>query len=160
LGVNRTALQKRIAVHDRVLIDTSVFIAYFSIAATDATHDLAAVLIDEFIGSGRNSAVFSPVTALELLVRPLQIAPAKAAHVHAFLTHTSNLSLLPMDLHVAQEAATLKATHAFKVPDAMVIATGVVAQVKHLVTNDKAWRTKLTPIRDRFVVTYLYDYLS
>jgi predicted nucleic acid-binding protein len=140
-----------------VLIDTSVLIAYFE--PNDATHDVAVVLVDDFVQSGRNPALVSPVTAMELLVRPMRVAPKGAVHVHAFLTHWPNLTLLPIDLHVAQEAASLRATHRFKPPDALVIATGIVGQVKHLLTNDREWRKKLAPIRGRIRVTELRAYV-
>jgi predicted nucleic acid-binding protein len=157
LGLNRGAFEKRIPAGERLLVDTSVLIAYFE--PLHPTHDAAVVLIDEFVQGGRNEAVVSPVTAMELLVRPLRAAPQFAAHVHAFLTNTSHLSLLAIDLHVAQDAAALRATHNFKSADALVIATGLVAQVGHLVTNDAEWRKKLAPMKRRVQVTELRDYL-
>jgi predicted nucleic acid-binding protein len=159
MGLKRAALEKRIAAGERVLIDTSVFVAYLSHATDDETHEVAAVLFEEFIISGRNTAVVSPVTAMELLVRPLRVAPPRAAYVHAFLANTPNLDMPPIELHVAQEAASLRATHRFQTPDALIIATGLVAQVHHLVTNDVQWRAKLTPIRARLTVTLPRDYI-
>jgi predicted nucleic acid-binding protein len=159
LGLNRAAFEKRVAAGERVLIDTSVLLAYFE-GSADATHPVAAHLIDAMIvGDGRNAGVVSMVTAMEVLVRPLRTAPAAALHVHDFLTHTPNVSLQPVDLHVAQEGASLRATHRFKTPDALVIATGVVSQVHHLVTNDADWESKLAPIKDRIRVTLLKNYL-
>jgi predicted nucleic acid-binding protein len=96
---------------------------------------------------------------MELLVRPLRVAPKSAVHVHDFLTRWPNLSLLSVDLHVAQEAASLRATHNFRVADALVIATGLVGQVTHLLTNDVEWRKKLAPIKARVQVTELRDYI-
>jgi len=97
---------------------------------------------------------------MELLVRPLRIAPRGATHVHNFLVHTPNLNLLPIDLYVAQEAASLRATYKFKAPDALVIATGIVSQVSHLVTNDAEWNKKLAPIRARIKVIELSKYVG
>lgn len=134
-----------------------MLIAYFD--AGDATHPVATVLVDDLVKSGRNPAIVSPVTAMEVLVRPLRAAPSGAVHVHGFLTRWPNLSLLATDIHVAQEAASLRATHGFKSPDALVIATGIVGQVAHLVTNDDQWRKKLTSIKERIQVTMLRDYV-
>jgi len=134
-----------------------VLIAYFEPA--DRTHDVAATIVDDLIRAGRNAAVVSTVTAMELLVRPLRVAPKSAVHVHDFLTRWPNLSLLSVDLHVAQEAASLRATHNFRVADALVIATGLVGQVTHLLTNDVEWRKKLAPIKARVQVTELRDYI-
>jgi predicted nucleic acid-binding protein len=69
------------------------------------------------------------------------------------------LTLLPVDLHVAQEAASLRATHNFKTPDALVIATGIVGQVGHLVTNDAEWKKKLAPTGSRIQVAELGTYV-
>lgn len=156
MGLNRKGFEKRIQVGDRVLIDTSVLIAYFE--PSDGTHAIAVVLIDEFVKNGRNVALVSPVTAMELLVRPLRVAPQGAVHVHDFLVHTPNLTLLPIDLHVAQEAASLRATHNFRVPDALIIATGIIGQVGHLITNDADWRKRLVPMKSRVQVAELGDY--
>jgi len=141
-----------------VLVDTSVLIAYFE--PSDATHAVAVLLIDDFVRNGRNAALVSPVSAMELLVRPLRVAPQGVAHVHSFLVHTPNLTLLPVDLQVAQEAASLRATHNFKTPDALVIATGIVGQAAHLVTNDADWQKKLAPMHSRIEVTELMNYVS
>lgn len=115
-------------------------------------------LVDRLVQSGRNAAVVSTVTAMEILVQPLKVAPKSAAHVHAFLTHTPNLSLLSIDIHVAQEAASLRASYGFKTPDALIIATGLVGQVGHLITNDAAWQKKLAPMKGRINVTELTLY--
>jgi predicted nucleic acid-binding protein len=156
LGLNRKSFEKRIPAGDRVLIDTSVLIAYFE--PSDATHTLAVLLVDDFVKNGRNAALVSPVTAMEVLVRPLRVAPAGAVHVHDFLVHTPNLTLLPIDLYIAQEAASLRATHKLKPADALIIATGIVGQVGHLVTNDAEWRKKLASIRSRIQVAHLSDH--
>lgn len=143
-------------VGERVLVDTSVLIAYFD--RHDDTNTVATALIDDFIKSGRNPAIVSPITAMEVLVRPLRSAPSGAAHLHGFLTRWPNLTLLATDIHVAQEAAAVRATHGFRAQDALVIGTGIVGQVAHLVTNDDEWRKKLAPIKDRIQVTMLRDY--
>jgi hypothetical protein len=80
-------------------------------------------------------------------------------HVHDFLTHWPHLTLLPIVLHVAQEAASLRALHSFKAPDALVIATGIVSQVGYLITNNGDWRKKLAPIQARVRILELRDYV-
>lgn len=156
MGLNTSAFEARVAAGARVLIDTSILIAYFE--QNDSTHTLATFLIDDCVRNGRNPAIVSTVTAMEVLVRPLRAAPRGAIHVHAFLTQWPNLTLMNVDLHVAQEGASLRAHHAFKVPDALVIASGIVGQVGHLITNDRQWRKKLAPIAARIEVTELRDY--
>jgi predicted nucleic acid-binding protein len=155
--LNRGSFEQRVLPGDRVLIDTSVLIAYFD--QEDQTNAVAALLIDDFVRTGRNAAVVSPVTAMEVLVRPLRAAPGDVLHVHDFLRNWPNFALVSIDSHVAQEAATIRATHKLAVPDALIVATGIVAQIGHLVTNDKQRRRRLAPINERVAITELYDYV-
>jgi predicted nucleic acid-binding protein len=150
------ALEKRLGPGDRILLDTSALSAYFS--TLEAVSLVAGKIVDDFVQTGRNFALVSTITAMELFVRPLRVAPQGFPHVHTFLTHWPNLSLRDVDLQVAQEAATLRATYNFSVPDALIIATGIVNQVAHLVTNDKAWATKLKPVASRVKIALLGDY--
>jgi len=69
VGLNVKRLEKRILAEQRMLLDTSVLIAYYE--PSDATHDAAVHLIETFLKKGRNSALISPVTAIKILVRPL-----------------------------------------------------------------------------------------
>ena len=41
--------------------------------------------------------------------------------------------------------------------DALIAATGLAAGVGHLATNDRAWRSRLDPLRDRAPVLALTD---
>jgi hypothetical protein len=60
---------------------------------------------------------------------------------------------------VAQDAAFLRATARLSPPDALVVGTGLAAQVGHLVTNDRRWSTKLASMTDRVRVVMLSDHL-
>lgn len=141
----------------RILLDTSTLISY--LGEPDAVTPLATIVIDEWVRSGRNAAVVSMVTAMELLVGPLAIGPGEDhLHVRDFLERFPNLKARPVDLPVAQEAASLRAEHKFRTPDALVIATGLATQVAHLVTNDEAWKKRLSSISSRVNVCYLKDH--
>jgi predicted nucleic acid-binding protein len=153
LGLKRSAFESALRPGDRVLIDTSVLIAYLE--PSDATHDAAAVLIDDFVKTGRNQAVISMVTVMEVLVRPMRVAPSAVAHIHTFLTQWPNVTLQSIDLPVAQEAASLRATHNIATPDALIIATGMIGQVSQLVTSDAAWAKKLASQTSRVRVCEL-----
>lgn len=96
------------------------------------------------------------VTVMEVLVRPLRAgAPEPYQHLLEFITQFPNLSTAPIDLPVAQEAASVRATFRLSAPDALIVATGLVSQVHHLVTNDGAWGRKLQPIAARIRVCQL-----
>lgn len=156
--MSRSALEGVIAENERLLIDTTGLIAYFD--GREAISGLAAEIIDHFVRRGRNPAVVSMVSVMETLVRPLRTG-AQQPYVHFldFLTRFPNLTALPADIHVAQEAAGLRATHNLSHADALIVATGIVAQVSHIVTNDERWAQKLQPLARRISVLYLNRYV-
>lgn len=150
-------LERTIGSGERMLLDTTVLAAYLD--PTEATHTVARHLLDELVASGRNPAVVSMVTVMELLVRPLRASPPGHHTVLAFLRHQPNLEAVPLDLQMAQEAASLRATHRLSPPDALIVATGIASQVAHLVTNDAAWAKKLSVLRHRIGVVTIAQFL-
>ncbi len=77
----------------------------------------------------------------------------------AFLRNYPNLVTIPVDLQVAQDAASLRADKRFSPPDALIVGTGLAVQVRHLVTNDHNWATKLASMSARIGVVRLSSYL-
>lgn len=139
---------------ERLLLDTTLLAAYLD--ASEAVHPAARHILDGLVAPGRNPAVVSMVSVMEILVQPLRQSPPGHHTVLAFLNHHPNLAALPLDLQMAQEAASLRASHRLRPPDALVVATGIAAQVGTLVTNDGDWEARLQPIRSRVrVVTLL-----
>lgn len=61
-------------------------------------------------------------------------------HVLNFVNHTPHLTTMVIDVPVAHQAAMLRAFKNFKGPDALVIASGMLAQAASLVTNDEKWK--------------------
>jgi predicted nucleic acid-binding protein len=97
---------------------------------------------------------------VELLVRPLRRgAQEPYRHVVDFLTLFPHLRLMSIDPVVAQEAASLRAAHNLSTPDALIIGTGMVAQVGHLVSNDARWARVLHPFARRISVCELSRHL-
>lgn len=151
-------LERAIAAESRILLDTTTLIAYLN--RRELISPVAAHVIDHFVREGRNSAIVSMVTVMEVLVRPLAPGPGEAyLHSMDFLTRFPNLRAVPVDLPVAQEAASLRAGYRLETPDALVVATGVVHQVGHLVTNDADWTERLRPIARRIQVCHLTHHL-
>jgi predicted nucleic acid-binding protein len=150
-----TALADRLPAGDRILLDSSVLAAYLD--GGERTSPLAAELLDGFVRSGRNPAVVSMVSVMETLIRPLRRLPAAHGTVLAFYREFPNLVATPIDLDVAAEAANLRVVFGLSAPDALIAATGLAAGVAHLVTNDRAWLSRLAPLRDRARVLILGD---
>ena len=145
-----TTLHAAIAEGDRILLDTTVLAAYLD--ASDATHPVARHIFADLVASGRNPAVVSMVTVMEILVRPMRATPSGHVTVLAFLRSHPNLECIPVDLQVAQEAAHLRAASRLSPPDALIVGTGLATQVHYLVTNDRAWAPKLTAMASRLGV--------
>lgn len=155
--MSQAALLQRIDPGERLLIDTTVLMAYLD--ATDQTHPVARFILNDLVAAGRNPAVISMISVMELLVRPLQASPPGHHTVLAFLRAHPHLDCAPVDLQVAQEAANLRAGKKFKPADALVVGTGLATQVRYLATSDHNWSGKLTAMSARIAVVQTSDYL-
>jgi predicted nucleic acid-binding protein len=155
--MTRAQLELALPAGDRLVLDTTTLAAYFD--ATEATHPVARHVIDELVTSGRNPAIVSMITVMEILVRPLRASPPGHHTVLAFLRHLPNLEAVPLSVEMAQEAAALRAVYRLSPPDALVIGSGIACQVAWLVTNDADWPRKLAGHANRIGVCMLRDYL-
>lgn len=156
--MSRSSLEHAVPRGERILLDTSSLISY--LGRPDAATPVVKHVIDDWVRSGRNGAIVSMVTVMEVLVRPLEVGPGEGYdHVMDFLQRFPNLQAKAVDVVVAHEAATLRAQHRFSPPDALIIGTGLVAQIGHLVTNDERWKKRLADISERVRVCYLEDHL-
>ena len=140
-----------------MLLDTTVLISYFS--GGDRWADAARSLIEGLVRPGRNPAVVSALTVMESLVGPMRRVPPGHLTALDFYANWPNLTILPIDLAVAQEGASIRAHHGFPTPDALVIGTGVLGGVAWLVTGDERWQRRLAPISSRVRVCYLGDFV-
>lgn len=157
--MSRDALERALPAGDRVLLDSTSLIAYLNNG--ERVSPVAIHVIDQLVRSGRNPAIVSMVSVMECLIRPIKKGPEAYDNVLDFLAHFPNLKPQVIDLAVAQEAAGIRATFDFSPPDSLVIATGVIAQVGHLVTNDLRWKRQLQGhrISKRIKVVYLEDFI-
>jgi PIN domain nuclease of toxin-antitoxin system len=136
--MSRGDLTQVIAPDTRLLLDTSVLIAYLN--GNEPASSAAGTIIDDWLSSGRNDALVAMVTAMEILVRPLRAGLTPGLHTVTFLTETRGLHLVPIDLPIAQQAAALRGFFNVGPADALIIATGLVHQVTYLMTNDRHWQ--------------------
>lgn len=141
-----------------MLLDTTVIIAYFT--GTEAVSSIAQHVVDQFVQTGRNPGIVSAMTAHEMLIQPIRSRDDQLCRrVLFFLMHASNLQVIPIGFQEAHEAAFLRAEFGFKSPDALIIATGRRASVRHLVCNDHEWQKKLQAAPGEPSVCYLEDHL-
>lgn len=152
------ALDSAIGDSERVLFDSSALIAFHT--RREAAHPLAQHLLRRIEEDGDSlRGYYSVISATELLIRPLRTGVAEFTFMHAFLTTYPNLTLLPVDLTVATQAATLRAISGIRLPDAIVVASGLLAGCEAIVTNDEDWRRKLAGAFRDFKWIYLGDFI-
>jgi len=151
--VTPAALRAAIPAGATVLLDTSAVLAYLS--GAEPRSAAATSIIDGFIASGRNQAILSVITVTESLVRPMRAASSTAIGlVDDFLLHFPNLRVEPVTVAVAREAARIRAATAAPTPDALILATAVVAPASIVVANDASWPglAKRAKLETRIVV--------
>jgi predicted nucleic acid-binding protein len=142
----------------RILLDSSTLIAFHS--PREEAHALATHLLGRIERADDPlTGYFSILSAPELLVRPLRVGPGPYALMHTFLTQFPNLHLLPLDMTVAVQAATLRASTGLKLADAVIVASGQLAACEAIVSNDEAWVKKVAPLFTAFRWVYLGQYL-
>jgi predicted nucleic acid-binding protein len=139
--------------HKRVLIDTSVWIYHFEQNPKLAS---PAGRIIESLEAGKFRGVASELTLLELTVRPLQLGRQDVADDYeVLLGYFPNLELQSISREILMEAASLRARHRLRTPDAIQIATGIRYGATLAVTNNDAWRN--LPLIDTVVLSDLIE---
>jgi predicted nucleic acid-binding protein len=91
------------------------------------------------ITSEKLPAVTSGVTLLETLVQPYRVGNTVLAERHeALLTRSRGLHLVEITRAVSRVAAQLRAAHALKTPDALQLATALLARSPVFLTNNRS----------------------
>jgi predicted nucleic acid-binding protein len=134
-------------------LDTAAFI-YF-IEEHPLYEPLLSPLFEQRIERGENRAVTSVVTLAEVLVQPKRLARDDLAQRYReFLTAGANLMLVDITAAVAERAATLRAQHNLRLPDAIQVAAAIEHGAAYFITNDTRLRRLTEP-----TVVILDDYL-
>ena len=122
----------------RAVLDTMVLIYYFEDA--DTYGDRAASVIH---GASTEvfEAVITPVTAAELLVKPLGAKrPDIADRYRSAMAHLDNTSLCSLSWDTGCMAGALRARYGLPLPDMFQIALAMETGSCALITNDQALR--------------------
>jgi predicted nucleic acid-binding protein len=123
--------------HQRVLIDTSVWIYHFE---EHSAFGKAAGRVIEELEAGKFRGIASELTLLEIIVKPLQLGRQDAADDYeTLLSYFPNLDLIPISRAILLDAAGLRARHRLRTPDAIQLATAFSAGATLAITNDAAW---------------------
>jgi predicted nucleic acid-binding protein len=126
-----------------VVLDASILIGLFN--PGDPFHATA----DRAVRAAAEAAdqlVISAVTYSEVLVGfyAAGIDPRHDQALQAFLTM---VTIAPLDPPVAERAAALRAAHGIRLPDALVLATGIVLGAGQILTGDRRWAAIDTTVR-------------
>jgi predicted nucleic acid-binding protein len=124
-----------------ILLDSSALLSYLD--GSEAVSPVATAILDGWVRSGRNDGLVSAISVMEVLVRPIVAGASAHRAVIGFLYGFPNLRLVALDAIGGQLAASLRATAGFSSVDALVVASGLAAGARHIVTNDASWRPRL-----------------
>ena len=131
-------LASALAGHRLIGLDTPVWIYHFE---GSTTYGRAADAVLEAVSGGRVAAVASELVLLELLVAPLKKGAQDVAdELELTLLHFPHLQLAPITRSVLLRAAEIRARHALRTPDAIMVATAIESGATLAITNDDAWR--------------------
>ena len=122
----------------RAYLDSNTII--YALEGHSQYTNLKAGLLDP-LDAGLFTAVTSEITLVETIIGPRKVGDANAeAEFRAFLTPSSNLRVEPVTLAVLEKVIDLRAKFGLKIPDAIHIATGILAGCTLFVTRDASWK--------------------
>ena len=146
--------RERLAGHAIVGLDTNIFI--YHLEAHPRYQPLTQALLAG-VQAGRQGAITSVVTVMELTVRPWRMGRAAVAYEYeALLLHFPNLTLADVTRDAARRAAQLRARYSVRPADALQVATALVHSATAFVTHDQRL-ARLSPELD---VIALDDFLA
>lgn len=115
------------------LLDTSVVIG--ALNRDDALHQAASQAIR--VERDRHALAISALSHAEILVGPLRAGGRAMEVVERFAAQVRIVELSPA---IARLAAELRATRGLKLPDAVIVATGLRLEADVIVTADARWK--------------------
>ncbi|HTT36024.1 MAG TPA: PIN domain-containing protein [Thermoplasmata archaeon] len=120
-----------------VVVDTSIVVGAKN--PNEPEHaDCTRVL--ELAHTNRFRPLLSAVSVSEVCVGYHAEQDQNGRQVFLDYVRSANVfELVPVDLHVAEEAARIRAVSGLRLPDAIIVATGVLGKAEFVVTHDLAF---------------------
>lgn len=145
----RSALRR----HRRIALDTSIFIDHLE--AYPRYADLADSVFS-WLDKPANLGFTSTITMTELLVAPYrQSNQQRVDEFYGLLSTYPHLTWVPVDLEIADTAASLRSTLSLRTPDAIQAATAKHSRSSAIITNDSVFTRILgitTLVLDQYLV--------
>ena len=115
------------------LLDSSIVIGVLN--RDDAIHEAASQTVRA--ARDRHVLAISALTYAEILVGPLRVGGSAVEVVERFATQ---VRIIDLTLDIVRLAAELRAARRLKLPDAVIVATGLRLDADVIVTADARWR--------------------
>jgi predicted nucleic acid-binding protein len=115
------------------LLDSSIVIG--ALNRDDALHKIAGQAVRN--ERDRHALAISALTYAEILVGPLRAGGRAVEVVERFAAQVRIVDLSPA---IARLATELRATRGLKLPDAVIVATGLRLEADVIVTMDARWK--------------------
>lgn len=92
----------------------------------------------EMVENGIIKGVTSVITIMEILVKPKKERNEQAIQEYKFIFQTfPNLKIKPINFHIAEKAAEIRAKYGIKPPNALQLGAALIEGAKAFVTNDE-----------------------
>jgi len=129
-------LPKRLSGRKGVVLDTMIFIYLFEDSPQFGS---VSEFILEQVGLGKFESAVTPVTAAELMVKPLQNKRYDLADRYRLaLRSMQNVVPVAMSFETGLLAGGLRAKYGLPLPDMIQVACAMQSKTPTLITNDKA----------------------
>ncbi len=115
-----------------LFLDTNIFIYFFQ---QEKILGEKAKKIFELLVDDKAKGVTSIITQIELL--SIKASPQSLEHLFSLFLETPNLTVENITPEIAIESARIRREYGFRVPDAIQLATAVLAKADTFITNDK-----------------------
>lgn len=118
-----------------VVIDTDIIV---SAKNTNEPQSASSLRILDAIGDGIMHGIISIISIAELSVGYYSQEDMKGKEeLLSHLISNKNFEIAELDLRIAEEAAKIRAHTGLRLPDAILVATGLVKGAQYFITNDK-----------------------
>ena len=131
------SILKKLKGRENVLLDTMLFIYLFEGDGKYA--DLVEKIID-LANEKAFSAIVSPISAAEILVKPVRLGETAIADKYrSVLCNIPNVKSVPLNFEIAFLAGSLRGKYGLPIPDMFQAATAIYhSKSPAIFTNDKA----------------------
>ena len=121
----------------KVILDTNVFI---SVINKEATHEASSKLLN-LIDLGNISGVISTVSLAELSVGYHMEGDVNGLKTLVFhMISSSNYEIIVLDVDTAVSAGKIRAEVGLRLPDSIIVASGIKAKVDYLISDDAEFK--------------------